>query len=167
MGTLLLLSLLVVGALAALAGVLMIVVAAFEQSVMWGLAVIFLPGAGLIFCARHWDESRRGMTFYASGLATVIVLSVLVFRTSDERNAEKDAAKVAAEKAAMMDIKCPPAPAPPRGFSLWCCTTKGWTAKGASGCSTTYKPTETCDESKIGSNQIAVCSSIGVGPAER
>jgi hypothetical protein len=33
-------------------------VAAFRESILWGLAILFLPVAGIVFLIMHWDEVR-------------------------------------------------------------------------------------------------------------
>jgi hypothetical protein len=38
----------------------MFLVAAFRESLLWGLAILFLPFAGLVFLIMHWSEARRG-----------------------------------------------------------------------------------------------------------
>lgn len=57
---LLMLMLLLISVLAAVIGNLMILVAAFRQSILWGIATLLLPFVQLFFLIRHWEESKKG-----------------------------------------------------------------------------------------------------------
>lgn len=62
------------GGVLALAGSLMIIIEAFKMSFWWGLAVLFIPLAGLIFIIMNWREGRNGayvliLGFLLSGVA--------------------------------------------------------------------------------------------------
>ena len=57
---LMMLLLLLISALAAVIGNFMLLVAAFRQSFLWGLATLFLPFVQLFFLIRHWEESKKG-----------------------------------------------------------------------------------------------------------
>jgi hypothetical protein len=74
-------ALLVLGAVAALVGGLMVLVAAFRTGVLWGLACLLVPFAGLVYVLTHWEESRTGFLLNLAGLA-VVALGVL-FQPSD------------------------------------------------------------------------------------
>ncbi len=52
--------LLLFGAVLMLVGGIMLIIAAFRQSMLWGLAYLFIPFAALVFLFRHWSEARRG-----------------------------------------------------------------------------------------------------------
>ena len=43
-----------------LVGGIMVLVAAFRQSVLWGLACLFVPFASFVFCIMHWQEAKSG-----------------------------------------------------------------------------------------------------------
>jgi hypothetical protein len=58
------------GGVLALAGSLMIIIEAFKMSFWWGLAVLFIPLAGLIFVIMNWREGRNG--------AYVLILGTLL-----------------------------------------------------------------------------------------
>ena len=62
-------ALLVLGAVAAVVGGLMLLVAAFRTSVLWGLACLFIPFAGLVYVVVHWEEARTGFLLNLAGLA--------------------------------------------------------------------------------------------------
>jgi glutaredoxin-like YruB-family protein len=46
--------------LVALVGTIIMLVAAFRQSVPWGLVVLFVPAGNLVFTCVHWAEARLG-----------------------------------------------------------------------------------------------------------
>lgn len=48
-----------IGFLIMLIGNIMFLVAGFRMHVGWGLALLFLPFAGLLFLILHWDEAKR------------------------------------------------------------------------------------------------------------
>lgn len=60
----------ILGGILVLAGSLMIVIEAFKISFWWGLAVLFIPLAGLIFVIMNWREGRNG--------AYVLILGTLL-----------------------------------------------------------------------------------------
>lgn len=62
-----------VGYLISLVGSIMVLVAAFRESVLWGLGCIFVPFVSLIFIIKFWDESKRGFFVSLAGLAVVVV----------------------------------------------------------------------------------------------
>lgn len=61
-------TLFVVGWLALLIGGIMLIVAAFRVSVVWGLCVLFLGPAGLVFLIMHWEEAKRAFGVQMLGL---------------------------------------------------------------------------------------------------
>ena len=66
--------LLCLGALCVVIGAILLIVAAFRESVGWGLAVIFIPFASLVFLFKHWDAAKVAFLFQAGGIALVGVL---------------------------------------------------------------------------------------------
>lgn len=60
--------------LANFVGAIMMISAAFEVSVPWGLLVIFVPFANLVFLIQHWADARKA--FFVS--VTAIGLSILM-----------------------------------------------------------------------------------------
>ena len=49
----------VAGLAVVLLGLLWLIVRAFRTKIWWGLAVLFLPGAVLVYLVKHWDRARR------------------------------------------------------------------------------------------------------------
>jgi len=60
------------GAIIATVGTLLLLIAAFRQSILWGLAVLFAPLGNVVFACRHWTEARTG--FMASIIGAAICL---------------------------------------------------------------------------------------------
>ena len=59
-------------------GSLILLIAAFRVGVGWGLAVLFLPFANIVFAVKHWDKAKLGILLQIAGLALVAV-AVLAF----------------------------------------------------------------------------------------
>lgn len=56
------------GAIIAIVGGIMLLVAAFRTSVWWGVAYLFVPFAALVFVIMHWEDSRRGFLLNLFGV---------------------------------------------------------------------------------------------------
>jgi len=54
-------------------GGLMVLMAAFRQSVGWGLAYLFVPLASLVFLVVHWQEAKKGFLLGAGAAAVFFV----------------------------------------------------------------------------------------------
>jgi glutaredoxin-like YruB-family protein len=72
----LLLILFILSALAVVIGNLMLLVAAFRQSILWGLGSLFIPFVQLFFLIRHWDQAKKG--FYVGLLGGLILMGTIV-----------------------------------------------------------------------------------------
>jgi|GEM_PF-645918 len=59
---------LIVGSIILLIGLLILLIQAFKQSVLWGLAVLLIPFAGIVFAIRFWEEARNGFLVFIVGL---------------------------------------------------------------------------------------------------
>lgn len=73
MGAILLLG----GGLLMLVGGILIAVAAFRESVLWGLACLFIPFAALIFVITHFEEAKGGLMFYVAGIGAAVLGAVM------------------------------------------------------------------------------------------
>lgn len=94
--TALLILLLVAGLIASLIGSVMFMIAAFRESVGWGLAVLFIPFASLFFMVKFWDEVKQSVAISFGGGA-VIVLAVLMVpddKVASPRAIAKEPARV-------------------------------------------------------------------------
>ena len=65
-------TLLVLGGIAAIIGGIMMVVAAFRQSIWWGLAYLFVPVASLVFVFVHWAEAKKGVLINLAGFVLLV-----------------------------------------------------------------------------------------------
>jgi hypothetical protein len=48
-----------------------LLVVAFKQSILWGLACLFVPFASIVFIILHWDSAKRPFLFSIVGLVLV------------------------------------------------------------------------------------------------
>lgn len=58
------------------AGVLLLV-KAFQTSVLWGLGYIFVPFVSLIFVIMYWQETKKPFLYLLAGSAVMVVGLVL------------------------------------------------------------------------------------------
>jgi glutaredoxin/Tfp pilus assembly protein PilN len=70
------------GVLAALAGSIVLLVAAFRESALWGLIVLFAPLGNLIFTCVHWSRAKLGFLLTVAG---VLICVGAVFTLPDAR----------------------------------------------------------------------------------
>jgi hypothetical protein len=61
-----------------LVGAVMFAVAAFRVSVVWGLLVLFVPFAGLVFLVKYWAQAKRGFLVSLAGSAVAVLGFVIV-----------------------------------------------------------------------------------------
>ena len=67
------------GFVVAIAGGVMFTIAAFRQSVVWGLCVLFgVPFASLLFLIKHWDEAKQAFGVQLLGVVLVFGYSASV-----------------------------------------------------------------------------------------
>lgn len=69
--------LLVVGAVFALIGGIGLLIAAFRQSVLWGLGTLFVPFVGLIFVIVHWSVAKRPFLACLAGYGLIFLGATL------------------------------------------------------------------------------------------
>lgn len=63
----------IAGIIALLGGGIWILVAAFQQDIVWGLACLFIPFVSLIFLVKYWDKASRPFGLWAAGLLGVFL----------------------------------------------------------------------------------------------
>lgn len=51
-------TLIVIGGLIGLVFGVLLIIAAFKESILWGLGYLFVPFVSLIFVIVHWDEAK-------------------------------------------------------------------------------------------------------------
>jgi hypothetical protein len=54
-----------------------LLVKAFQTSVLWGLGYIFVPFVSLIFVVLHWQETKKPFLYLLAGSAIMVVGLVL------------------------------------------------------------------------------------------
>ena len=59
------------GFLVAAVGGIMVLVAAFRQSIGWGLVALFVPCGHLVFTVKHWAEAKKGTLLSLFGTALI------------------------------------------------------------------------------------------------
>lgn len=68
------LALMVIGWLFILVGGIMFLIAGFRESIVWGLAMLFLGGAAqLVFLFMHWEEAKRPFLLQVLGMVLFII----------------------------------------------------------------------------------------------
>lgn len=70
-------ALIAVGGLAALITGILILVAAFKESVLWGLGSLLVPFVILIFVVTHWSETGKLFLYNLGASAVLLVGSVI------------------------------------------------------------------------------------------
>ena len=102
--TILYLVLLCIGLLISLAGALWLIFVAFQESVAWGLGVLFVPFANVLFLFRHWDVAKRPFLFSLLG---ALLMAAPVAQNWDAISKQKGVAET------MARFQGQPTPAPP------------------------------------------------------
>lgn len=145
-----------------LAGWLLLVISAFRESLVWGLLVMFVPGAPLAFVVRSWERARTAVIVFMVG-AVGLFATMLPWKLPPRAEAATPKDGASAEGATTAAVpKCPRQDRAGNGFSRWCCGASGWTeVSSGNDCSAVYKPTETCDETTWGTTSTTACSTSG------
>lgn len=73
---LLLSGLLIAGWVVMIVGWIMLLIAAFSESVLWGLACFFVPIVMLFYVIIHWSEAKKGLAVYLGGILLIIAAMV-------------------------------------------------------------------------------------------
>ena len=66
-----------VGALAIFVGAIMVLIKAFQKSIVWGIASLFIPVVLFVFAILNWSESKRGILILLAGVAATILGTAL------------------------------------------------------------------------------------------
>lgn len=108
----------------------MIIVKAFRVSTGWGLAVMFLPFASLVFIINHWSDTKNAFLGGLAGMV-LVVMGVIVApgpdraedetetRTASQRKAPEPAREEPEPQANYASAAAPVSPAyePPRTYT--------------------------------------------------
>ena len=84
-------ALFVIGGILYLVGWMMTVAAAFRQHALWGVAVLFVPFAAVVFVIMNWSDARRGFYFMAGGIGMFVLVGVLAPLTGEKGPVPKQA----------------------------------------------------------------------------
>jgi len=57
-------------------------VAAFRESIWWGLACLFIPIVQLFFLIVHWPEARKPFALQLLGIAVLITAIIISLHTA-------------------------------------------------------------------------------------
>lgn len=70
----------ILGALIALVGWVIVVIAAFsEGGLIWGLLSLFIPIVCLVFVITHWDDAWKGFLVWVAGVGMMVTAIVMGF----------------------------------------------------------------------------------------
>jgi len=69
--------LLLVGGAVCVGTGLWLLVLAFQESLLWGLAYIFVPFASLVFLIMHWDKTKQPFLYSLAGVAVLVAGMVM------------------------------------------------------------------------------------------
>ena len=53
-------------------GFILILVAAFKESILWGLGCLFIHLVILVFVFTHWEEAKSGFLLFLGGLGAIV-----------------------------------------------------------------------------------------------
>lgn len=56
-----------VGIVVMLYGLIVILINAFKESILWGLASLFIPLVALVFVFMHWADNKKPFLIYIAG----------------------------------------------------------------------------------------------------
>ena len=62
----------VLGTIVSLVAGIWFLVVAFSESVLWGLGILFLPMANVVFAAMHWEKAKPAFLAHMAGVVIVI-----------------------------------------------------------------------------------------------
>jgi len=66
-----------VGGVTAFVGGIMILIKAFQKSILWGIGSLIVPFVILVFVFLNWEESKQGFLIWLAGFIVIILGSVL------------------------------------------------------------------------------------------
>lgn len=57
---------------------IMLLIVAFKESVVWGLASFFVPFVIFYFVFTHWEDSKKGFLISVGGFAAMIAGAIIM-----------------------------------------------------------------------------------------
>ena len=70
-------ALMLMGGLLVLIGGIIIAIAAFQESFVWGLGVVVFPPAMLVYVFSHWEDTKKAFALVVAG-AVLIIAGVML-----------------------------------------------------------------------------------------
>lgn len=67
----------ILGLVVALIGGIWLLVAAFQESVVWGLLTLLIGPAGIVFAIMHWDKAGKPLMLNIGGLVLMFAGAAL------------------------------------------------------------------------------------------
>ena len=67
----------VLGYIIMILGSILFLIAAFSESIFWGIGCLFVPFVGLFFLLSHWEEAKTPFFIQLAG-AGLIVIGILI-----------------------------------------------------------------------------------------
>jgi len=70
-----------VGWIVSLVGSIMVLIKAFQKSILWGLGSLFIPFVILVFVIMNWEDTKKGflIALAGSGVAFVGIIIMVMF----------------------------------------------------------------------------------------
>ena len=96
--------LLVIAGIVSMVGTVIFAVAAFRVSLVWGLLVVFVPFAGLVFLVKYWAQAKRGFLIGLAGSA-VAVLGFFIFSAGVASKAQAHLGALATQMQSQMEAE--------------------------------------------------------------
>ncbi|MEM6336315.1 MAG: hypothetical protein AAF752_07090 [Bacteroidota bacterium] len=62
-----------VGTISMAVGLIYMIVRAFQESLLWGVACILLGPLIFVFAVLYWDEAKAGLIAFAAGLTVLLI----------------------------------------------------------------------------------------------
>lgn len=69
---------LAVGVIISLIYGIILMIQAFQESLLWGLCYLFIPFANLVFIIKFWDETKKPFLMSLLGLGLIVAAAFLV-----------------------------------------------------------------------------------------
>ena len=76
---------LVIGVIVCAVGYIMIVVAAFKESFLWGLGILFFNPVILVFVILNWSAAGKGFLTYLAGAGIAVAGMVLIAASAPDQ----------------------------------------------------------------------------------
>jgi hypothetical protein len=148
-------------------GTLWLLGVTFSESILWGLASLFLPAASFVFVITHWEQAKRPFAVHMVGLVGLMA-TLFIGLPAMRARAQENAGPTTSAAPAVGVEACPAGNPASDGFSRWCCTSAGWTMTSeGSDCTSSPRPSSSCDSTLVGTTTTEACSTLGPSKKRR